>query len=113
MKKFKVQVTNSYKLTTQDLQQKPQKKELPKEHSCQLAQALLYQKIKTSTLAFGLQIQYASNIRWLVRPKIIFISFEAAVILGGGDQATLTKSLVMAVKGPTQQWYSSLRPKSI
>lgn len=41
------------------------------------------------------------------------MSFEAAVISGGGDEATLAKSLVMAVKGPTQQWYSLLHPKSI
>lgn len=29
-------------------------------------------KSTTSTMAFRLQIQYASNIRWLVRPNIIF-----------------------------------------
>jgi hypothetical protein len=30
------------------------------------------------------------------------MSFEAAVIVGGGDETTLAKSLVMAVKGPAQ-----------
>jgi hypothetical protein len=41
------------------------------------------------------------------------MSFEAAVIVGGGDETTLAKSLVMAVKGPTQHWYSSLKTRSI
>ena len=41
------------------------------------------------------------------------MSFEAAVISGGGDETTLAKYLVMAVKGPAQQWYSSLKAKSI
>jgi hypothetical protein len=41
------------------------------------------------------------------------MSFEAAVIAGAGDETTLAKSLVMAVKGPAQQWYSSLKVKSI
>jgi hypothetical protein len=41
------------------------------------------------------------------------MSFEAAVIAGGGDETTLAKSLVMAVKGLAQHWYSSLKSKSI
>jgi hypothetical protein len=41
------------------------------------------------------------------------MSFEAAVISRGGDETTLAKSLVMTVKGPAQQWYSSLKAKSI
>jgi hypothetical protein len=36
-------------------------------------------------------------------------SFEAAIISGGGDETTLAKSLVMAVKGPAQQWYPLLK----
>jgi hypothetical protein len=39
--------------------------------------------------------------------------FEAKVIAGGGDETTLAKSLVMAVKGPTQHGYLSLKAKSI
>jgi hypothetical protein len=46
-------------------------------------------------------------------PKQFLMSFEAAVIFGRGDKTTLAKSLVMAVKGPAQQWYSSLKAKSI
>ena len=34
------------------------------------------------------------------------MSFEGAIIFGGDDETTLAKSLVMAVKGPAQQWYS-------
>jgi hypothetical protein len=41
------------------------------------------------------------------------MSFEAVVIAGGGDETTLAKSLFMAVKGPAQHWYSSLKVKSI
>ena len=41
------------------------------------------------------------------------MSFEAALISGGGDETTLAKSLVMAVKGPAQQWYSLLKAKSV
>jgi hypothetical protein len=41
------------------------------------------------------------------------MSFEARVIAGGGDKTTLAKSLVMAVKGPTQHWYLSLKVRSI
>ena len=41
------------------------------------------------------------------------MSFEAAVISRGDDETTLAKSLVMAVKEPAQQWYSSLKAKSI
>jgi hypothetical protein len=41
------------------------------------------------------------------------MSFEAAIIAGGGDEITLAKSLVMAVKGPAQHWYSSLKARSI
>jgi len=46
-------------------------------------------------------------------PRQFLMSFEAAVISGGGDETTLAKYLVMAVKGPAQQWYSSLKAKSI
>jgi hypothetical protein len=35
-------------------------------------------------------------------PRYFLMSFEAAVIAGGGDETTLAKSLVMAVKGPAQ-----------
>ena len=41
------------------------------------------------------------------------MSFEGAIIFGGDDETTLAKSLVMAVKGPAQQWYSLLKAKSI
>ena len=41
------------------------------------------------------------------------MSFKAAVISGGDDETTLAKSLIMAVKGPAQQWYCSLKAKSI
>jgi hypothetical protein len=41
------------------------------------------------------------------------MSFEAAIIVGGGDETTLAKSLVMTIKGPAQHWYSSLKEKSI
>ena len=33
-------------------------------------------------------------------PRQFLMSFEAAVIFGGGDETTQVKSLVMAVKGP-------------
>jgi hypothetical protein len=46
-------------------------------------------------------------------PRQFLMSFEAAVIAGDGDKTTLAKSLVMAVKGLTQHWYSSLKAKSI
>jgi len=46
-------------------------------------------------------------------PRQFLMSFEATVISRGGDETTLAKSLVMAVKGPAQQWYSSLKAKSI
>jgi hypothetical protein len=36
-------------------------------------------------------------------PRQFLMSFEAVVIYGGGDETTLAKSLIMAVKGPTQQ----------
>jgi len=36
-------------------------------------------------------------------PRQFLMSFEAAIIYGGGDETTLAKSLVMAVKGPAQQ----------
>jgi hypothetical protein len=35
-------------------------------------------------------------------PRQLLMSFEAAVIAGGGDKTILAKSLVMAVKGPAQ-----------
>jgi hypothetical protein len=41
------------------------------------------------------------------------MSFEVAVALGGGDTNTLAKSLIMAIRGPAQHWYSSLKPRSI
>jgi hypothetical protein len=40
-------------------------------------------------------------------PRQFLMSFEAAVITRGGDKTTLAKSLVMAVKGLAQHWYSS------
>jgi hypothetical protein len=46
-------------------------------------------------------------------PRQFLMSFEARVIVGGSDETTLAKSLVMAVKGPAQHWYSSLKAKSI
>lgn len=46
-------------------------------------------------------------------PRQFLMSFEAAVTSGGGDETTLDKSLVMAVKVLAQQWYSSLTPRSI
>jgi hypothetical protein len=33
--------------------------------------------------------------------------------LGGGDKATLAKSLNIVVKGQAQRWYSLFHPKSI
>lgn len=41
------------------------------------------------------------------------MSFKAVVASRDGDETTLAKSLVMAVKGPAQQWFSSLKPRSI
>lgn len=32
----------------------------------------------------------------------LLMSFEAAILLGEGDEATLEKSLTIVVKGPTQ-----------
>jgi hypothetical protein len=46
-------------------------------------------------------------------PRQFLMSFEAPVIAGGGDETTLAKSLVMAVKGLAQHWSSSLKSKSI
>jgi hypothetical protein len=46
-------------------------------------------------------------------PRQFLMSFEATIITGGGDETTLAKSLVMAVKGPAQYWYSSLKATSI
>lgn len=46
-------------------------------------------------------------------PRQFLMSFEAAVASRGGDPTTLAKSLIMAMKGPAQQWYSSLKPRSI
>jgi hypothetical protein len=46
-------------------------------------------------------------------PRQFLMSFEAAVIAGGGDETTLAKSLVMAMKGLSQHWYSSLKARSI
>jgi hypothetical protein len=41
------------------------------------------------------------------------MSFEAAVILGEGDEAILAKPFIMSVKRPNRQWYSLLHLKSI
>jgi hypothetical protein len=46
-------------------------------------------------------------------PRQFLMSFEAAVISRGRDETTLAESLVMAIKGLAQQWYSSLKEKSI
>jgi len=46
-------------------------------------------------------------------PRQFFMSFKAIVISRGGDETTLAKSRVMVGKGPAQQWYSSLKAKSI
>jgi hypothetical protein len=46
-------------------------------------------------------------------PRQFLMSIEAAIIAGGGDETTLAKSFVMAVKGPAQHWYSSLKARSI
>jgi hypothetical protein len=35
-------------------------------------------------------------------PRQFLMSFKAAIISRGSDETTLSKSLVMAVKGPTQ-----------
>jgi hypothetical protein len=35
-------------------------------------------------------------------PRQFLMSFEVVVIAGGGDETTLAKSFVMAVKGPAQ-----------
>jgi hypothetical protein len=45
-------------------------------------------------------------------PRQFLMSFEAAII-SRGDETTLAQSLVIAVRGPAQQWYSSLKAKSI
>ena len=46
-------------------------------------------------------------------PRQFLMSFDATVISRGDDETTLAKSLIMAVKGPAQQWYCSLKAKSI
>jgi hypothetical protein len=48
-------------------------------------------------------------------PRQFLMSFEATVIADDGDETTLAKSLVMVVKGPAQQLYSTANnnPKNL
>ena len=46
-------------------------------------------------------------------PKEIVMSFEAVVESVGGDNTTLVKAFVLAVKGIVRYWYFVLPPGSI
>ena len=46
-------------------------------------------------------------------PKQFLLSYEATVQSFGGDSEIMAKSLVMALQGVAQRWYTSLPPRSI
>jgi hypothetical protein len=40
------------------------------------------------------------------------MSYQVAVASSGGDDATMAKSFIIALKGPTLTWYTRLSPLS-
>ena len=46
-------------------------------------------------------------------PKQFPLSYEATVQSFGGDSSVMAKSLIMALQGVAQRWYTSLPPRSI
>jgi len=46
-------------------------------------------------------------------PRKFLVSYETAVTSAGGDAQILAKSLIMAVKDITHDWYTLLKPLSI
>jgi hypothetical protein len=41
------------------------------------------------------------------------MSYEAAIVLFGGDEATLTKSFNISLENAVANWYTRLPPRSI
>jgi hypothetical protein len=41
------------------------------------------------------------------------MSYQVAIASSGGDDATMAKSFIIALEGPTQTWYTRLSPLSI
>jgi hypothetical protein len=46
-------------------------------------------------------------------PTQYIMSYQVAVASSGGDDATMAKSFIMALEGPTLTWYTRLPPLSI
>jgi len=72
-----------------------------------------FNRFATDAMTPGLQVQHDTTFDGQSDPSQFLMSFEVAVISIGGDETTLAKSLVIAVRGPAQKWYSSLKAKSI
>ena len=46
-------------------------------------------------------------------PAQYIMSYQVAVASSGGDDATMAKSFIIALEGPTLTWYTRLPPLSI
>jgi hypothetical protein len=46
-------------------------------------------------------------------PRKFLMSYKAAIASGGGDEATLVKSLIISLEDAAANWYSSLPPGCI
>jgi hypothetical protein len=46
-------------------------------------------------------------------PAQYIISYQVVVASSGGDDATMAKSFIIALEGPTLTWYTRLSPLSI
>jgi hypothetical protein len=46
-------------------------------------------------------------------PRKFLMSYEAAIALAWGDEATLTKSLIISLEDAATNWYSRLPPGCI
>jgi hypothetical protein len=51
--------------------------------------------------------------QWKANPRKFIIGYQTAITSTEGDAQTLAKSLIMALKDISHDWYTSLKPLSI
>jgi hypothetical protein len=64
-------------------------------------------------LAAKLQGGHLPKVQRSADPNQYIMSYQVAITSFGGDDATMTKSFMMALEGPAHTWYSRLLPLSI
>jgi hypothetical protein len=64
-------------------------------------------------MAFVLQSNATTKVPRQYRPPPFLMCYKAAIVSAGGDEAILTKSLIISLEDAAANWYSILPPRCI